>query len=647
MRPETTLSYRPDVDGLRAVAVLGVIAFHASPAALPGGFAGVDVFFVISGFLISGIVFEQLEAGRFSLWNFYARRARRILPALLLVIAVTLLCGWRLLLPDELRELGKEAAGGAGFVANLVFWEDSNYFTARDSFRPLLNLWSLGVEEQFYVVWPLILVLMFRLRAGAWAAILPIGLASLYFSAWTANYDPVSSFYLPMSRFWELLAGALLAWFTYSHRGRAAVAAAGAFLPSRLLTIAGNVAAFAGIGLVAASMTCITEEMPFPGWLALPPVGGAFLLIAAGPRAWVNRWLLAHPAMVFVGLVSYPLYLWHWPALIFTRALSLGPPPPAAIAAAVAASFLLAWLTYRFVEIPIRSRRGTPMPAALLAGAIVATTLGIAVMRSDGYPDRYPPDIRAILDVRTDNMLAVWRHRKCFLPARQTARAFQPECVDPAPGPIVVIWGDSHGAALYAGARQLDSRLRLAQFTVSDCLPILDVATESPTCQHANNVAIANIRALRPRIVLVHGQWNNRWKSYSDGAAISATLRSVKAAGAEVVLVGPTPRWTESLPRILLAYSRRDLLWRLPERMSEHLDPQVPEIDRALRSIALKAGVPYISAYDLLCANGCLTRVGTQLSAVDQGHLSQGAAAFVLREGVTGAGLSLPRPGDG
>ena len=646
MRPETTLSYRPDVDGLRAVAVLGVIAFHAFPAALPGGFVGVDVFFVISGFLISGIVFEQLETGRFSIWNFYARRARRILPALLLVIAITMLCGWRLLLPDELRELGKEAAGGAGFVANLVFWEDSNYFTARHSFRPLLNLWSLGVEEQFYIVWPLVLVLLFKLRAGAWTAILPIGLASLYFSAGTAKYDPVSSFYLPMSRFWELLAGALLAWFTYSHRGRAVAAAARAFLPSQLLPVASNVAALAGIGLVAASMMVITKEMHFPGELALLPVAGAVLLIAAGPRALVNRWLLAHPMMVFIGLVSYPLYLWHWPTLVFTRALSPGPPPPAAVAAAIAASFLLAWLTYRLVEIPIRSSRGAPMPVALVAGALVATTLGIAVMRSDGYPDRFPPDIRAILHVSSDSMLAVWRHKKCFLPTRQAARAFQPECVDSTPGPILAMWGDSHAAALYAGARRLDGRLRLAQFTVSDCLPILDAATEGPSCQHANNTAFANIRVLRPQIVFMHGQWNNRWKFYGDGAAISATLQAAKATGSQVVLVGPAPRWTQDLPRILLAYSRRDVLWRLPERISEHLDPQVPEIDRALRSIALEAGVPYISAYDILCANGCLTRVGTQLSAVDYGHLSEDAAAFVLREGLTGIGLPLPRPNE-
>jgi peptidoglycan/LPS O-acetylase OafA/YrhL len=234
-------SYRPDIDGLRAVAVLAVVLFHAFPNALSGGFAGVDVFFVISGFLISSILFAQIELGRFSIADFYARRARRIFPALALVLACTLAFGWFILLSDEFRRLGKHMAAGSGFVANLVLWSESGYFDTAADLKPLLHLWSLGIEEQFYLVWPLLLGLAWSRKVSMWWVLGAGMLMSFGLNIYGVGIDPTGTFFSPLTRFWELLAGAALAWHMHGSarvgdhspavsRGQQLLALAGAVL---------------------------------------------------------------------------------------------------------------------------------------------------------------------------------------------------------------------------------------------------------------------------------------------------------------------------------------------------------------------------------------------------------------------------------
>jgi len=297
-------AYRPDVDGLRAIAVLSVLAFHAFPRAAPGGFAGVDVFFVISGFLISGILFEALRAGHFSFIDFYRRRVRRIFPALILVLAASLGLGWMLLLPDEYRLLGKHALAGAGFLSNIALWREAGYFAPAAEVTPLLHLWSLGVEEQYYLVWPLLLAFFAgRPRALPWMI---VGLAAVSFAlnVWLTPRAPSAAFYLPLTRFWELMAGSALAY--HVHYGS----------PGRRMA---DAKAAAGLALVAAGIALLSAGRAFPGWWALAPVVGSSLLIAAGPAAWINRRLLSNPVMVYIGLISYPLYLWHWPLLVYAR----------------------------------------------------------------------------------------------------------------------------------------------------------------------------------------------------------------------------------------------------------------------------------------------------------------------------------------
>lgn len=301
LKVTTDTAYRPDIDGLRAVAVLSVVAFHLSPNLLRGGFTGVDVFFVISGFLITSIILKGLGRGSFSLLDFYARRIRRILPALLLVLVAVFVAGWFLLFDGEYRVPGKHVAGATAFLSNFIYWGESGYFDKDAKTKVLLHLWSLGIEEQFYVVWPALLMLVSRFRHGIVAAIVVTIVLSFAVNIHLSGRAPAEAFYSPASRAWELMVGCALAWLV----GRG----------WQLQGAPAQAASAAGFGLLAAGFLLPDHASAFPGWWALLPTLGAFLVIAAGPQALPNRLILTNRAAVAVGLISYPLYLWHWPLL--------------------------------------------------------------------------------------------------------------------------------------------------------------------------------------------------------------------------------------------------------------------------------------------------------------------------------------------
>ncbi|MBY0406873.1 MAG: acyltransferase, partial [Rickettsiales bacterium] len=359
--------YRPDIDGLRAFSLCLIVGYHAFPASFPGGFAGVDVFFVISGFLISTLLFENLERGVFRFWLFYARRIRRLFPALLLVLTACMGFGWFGLLADEYAHLGKHVAAGAGFSANLALWYEAGYFDISSQTKPLLHLWSLGVEEQFYLVWPLLLWGVWRARLNALLVMAVLALAS--FGLAVASHNNTAVFYSPIMRFWELLAGSLLAWCMLYRRE---------CLPKGVA----HVLSFFGMGLLVCCIWAIGWQRVCGGVAVL----GAVLMIAAGPTAWVNRAVLSARGMVWLGLISYPLYLWHWPMLTFARIIEGATPGWNIRFSLVVLSAVLAWLTYRFVERPVRQGR---VSVAWLVALMAATGLsGYVVYRFEGLPQR-------------------------------------------------------------------------------------------------------------------------------------------------------------------------------------------------------------------------------------------------------------------
>lgn len=361
--------YRPDIDGLRAVAVLLVVGFHCFPGVLRGGFIGVDIFFVISGYLITSIISSNLRANRFSIFSFYNRRIRRIFPALLLVMIASLVFGWFTLFAAEYRQLAKHLAGGAAFSSNFILYSESGYFDNTSASKPMLHLWSLAIEEQFYLFWPLLLWFVSKRRWKPLYIIAIIGVLSFACNLYLVGRNPTAAFYWPISRFWELMIGGALAL-----SGK---------LPVFSKYLSRNVQSSLGAVLIALGTIFIVHENRFPGFWALLPCLGAFFAISAGNDGWFNRHVLASKPFVWVGLISYPLYLWHWPLLVFTWTIEWGVRGFAGRLLAVAASFLLAWLTYEYVEKPIRHRTGRTA-ALSLAGAMAAVACVALIIVSNG-----------------------------------------------------------------------------------------------------------------------------------------------------------------------------------------------------------------------------------------------------------------------
>ncbi|MET3132139.1 peptidoglycan/LPS O-acetylase OafA/YrhL [Oxalobacteraceae bacterium GrIS 1.11] len=360
------IKYRADIDGIRAVAVLAVVLHHFWPKWFVGGFVGVDIFFVLSGFLITSILLSQLETGTFSILEFYSRRIRRIFPALLLVLLATLCFGWMVLLHGEFKQIGKHIVAGGGFVANLVFWSETGYFDNASTTKPLLHLWSLGVEEQFYLVWPLLLWLLFSKRLNFLWPMAVIFCLSMATNVITVETNPSAAFFSPVTRFWELMAGGIAAYLQLHHRE----------WPQKWK----QVSSWSGAIALVLAFSLIKPQYLFPGWWAILPVAGTFLLIMAGPNPIVNRRFLSNKLAVWIGLISYPLYLWHWPLLSYGNIIYGEKPPYQVKIMLILAAFTLAFLTYRLIETPVRlSRKKVRVIGALSTGMVAMVVFGLLV----------------------------------------------------------------------------------------------------------------------------------------------------------------------------------------------------------------------------------------------------------------------------
>jgi peptidoglycan/LPS O-acetylase OafA/YrhL len=604
--------YRPDIEGLRAVAVLLVVIFHAFPEALPGGFIGVDIFFVISGFLITGIVARELEDARFGLVRFYKRRIRRIFPALVVVLATVLVLGWLFMLPDAYARLSSDVSAAALFSANIALMLQSGYFDVESAKKPLLHLWSLGIEEQFYLVWPLLLMGAARLRIGLSAVAIALGLGSFVLNVALIGTNPVVAFYLPLTRAWELLAGAALAvnWARIPQTARS-----------------NDWRAAGGAALIAIAVFSLDPQSAFPGWWAVLPVAGSALLLSA-PLAWGTRHLLASRPMVFVGGISYPLYLWHWPLLVFFAIVKFAPLTLLERGLVGGLSIILAWATARFIEVPIRFGRPAPAKLAALCSAMVLLAVGgVVVMRNGGFDLRLPAEIRAMAQVPTQ--VAKWRVHTCLLDlSRETS--FTADCVDhDHRRPLLLVWGDSTAGALMPGLlkAQESRNFGLAQFTASSCVPALDVDIPGvPHCRANNDAVLAMVRKIRPDVVLLHGTW----EKYLDH--IGETVTALRQTGARVVVLGPVPMWKRGLPNEVLRYYM--LHHRLiPERSDRAIANAA--FEAKMRDALVPLGAHFVSASEALCdADGCLTRIGDKVGDIvssDQVHLTEKGSVFLVR----------------
>jgi peptidoglycan/LPS O-acetylase OafA/YrhL len=421
------VKYRPDIDGLRAIAVLSVICFHAFPKYIQGGFAGVDIFFVISGFLISGIIFDNLEKNSFSYIEFYSRRIRRIFPALIVVLSTTLLFGWYILFPDELSQLGKHVAGAIGFVSNFVLYNEAGYFDTISETKPLLHLWSLGVEEQFYIFWPLLLGLAWKYKSNL--LIFVVFIAAISFCANLYTTYAISSeaaFYWPTNRFWELMIGGILA-YAIRHKQHGL----SRWLPET--SSSSNFRATLGTGLIIVAIGFLDRDKVLIGGWALVPTLGAFLLIST-PGSWLNQRVLSHRAMVYIGLISFPLYLWHWSVLSMFRILQYTSYLEAVLAIII--SFALAALTYEFIEKNIRKHSSQKTTYFLVVLSVILLLVGLSTLYGKPAP-RNNSQYIAIVNQAIDD----WEYPDGLSPITINNQKL---LIKSGTEQKVLFWGDSH-----------------------------------------------------------------------------------------------------------------------------------------------------------------------------------------------------------
>lgn len=434
------MKYRAEVDGLRAIAVLSVLIFHAFPEFCPGGFLGVDIFFVISGFLISTIVMTALEKNQFSLRDFYVRRVKRIFPALSCMLIGVYTFGWFTMLSEEFKMLGKHLAGGAFFVSNLLFWNEVGYFDVQAETKPTLHLWSLGIEEQFYIIFPIAAILMWRLKKPLIQLQIIGALLSFIACSYFIGKDSAQAFYSPLTRFWEILAGGILAsWHLRIEKST---------LPKQGLS---DGLTFLGLLLIAASFAFFDKAQAFPSYLSLIPILGASLVIHAGSHSGLARRVLANRVMVWIGHISYPLYLWHWPLLSFPRILNGGEPTVEMRVRSIAFSFALAAMTYHLVEKPLRDSKKIPAKTLIFSLAVAAMgLLGIFTFAGDGIPKRELFTLNPGHYKRVARDIDHFVEPGCGL-SPDSAKSFRLCIHDKRQKPVLALLGDSKAEAIYPG----------------------------------------------------------------------------------------------------------------------------------------------------------------------------------------------------
>ena len=626
--------YRSDIDGIRAIAVLLVIGFHAFPEWVKGGFIGVDVFFVISGFLISTIIITNLNNNTFSLSDFYGRRVRRLFPALIVVLLFCLVLGWFVLLPQEYAYLGEHIAAGVAFISNWVLWRESGYFDFSAELKPLLHLWSLGIEEQFYIVWPILLWIVISKRLNIIAVLLVSAAVSLIFSISLTGSDPIAAFYLPWTRFWELIFGALLANWMMRNQNQD---------ESRKSYVIKNICSVAGLSLIVLGSLLITKDSKFPGWLALIPVIGTSLLIYSNTQAYLNSFVLSNRVLVWIGLISFPLYLWHWPLLVFARILENETPSRYIRITTVLLSILLAWLTYTAIEKPIRFGKANSYKTLVLSILMVIIgCAGYLVYANGGLKSRYPDSYQRYVEKIDFKWPDYVRFDQCHIQSHNLSN--HSEICRETKRPLIVIWGDSHASSLYPGFKKLQEvrDIGVQQLTTAGCPPILDLKElrYKKNCNEINQSVLKTLTADQPEILILHAAWTHEQYPLTDdelNQKLKVTIQKIqsKLPNTQIIILGTTPRWKGSPQSESFRYLRGLINKKDPVRMLQTAE-KLNDIDKILKIVATDTSVEFVSVIDALCnVDGCLARTSDlpeDFTAIDYGHLSKAGSVHLVKE---------------
>jgi peptidoglycan/LPS O-acetylase OafA/YrhL len=633
------MSYVPAIDGLRAISVGLVLLFHAKLPLATGGFVGVDVFFVISGYLITRIILEQHAEGRFSLCDFYVHRIRRLFPALFLVLFATMAIGAVVMLPPDIVRLSSSVSATALFAANFYFWRERlNYLQDNPDLEPLLHTWSLAIEEQFYVLFPILLLALLRLFGNPSLALIGLGIASFALSVELSTTHPFAAFYFSLSRAWELLLGAWLAASKLRD-----------FVPGRFIPTLQGV----GVVMIGAAAVSYDRLTSFPGFAALLPCFGAAVLIAWShlPSRLVAT--LSHPALVWVGVISYPLYLWHLPLLVLARLSLLQEPAPHVIALLYLTAFVLAAITWRFVEKPIRACRGSSSARHVFTAAtaitVLAITVGTGLRLAQGLTEP-PTNVAHILAAAKDFAPS---RAACHNWDRQSRDQFA-DCVmgdKSQPGFDFALWGDSHAGAVAGVVDTVgrDISLKGLQLTSDDCLPVLGVNVvlggAVTDCAARNEATYVLLTEHRVRQVVMEGAWfqylgtDGKSLRLSNGTdtglqssevlsrQMTQTIRRLQRSGIAVTIVGPVPYIGWNVPSVLAARASRGILPREGPRFSDFAEHQRQTL--AILREAEANGATIVYPHERLCQLTCLVRLDDQILYSDDEHLTTAGATIL------------------
>jgi peptidoglycan/LPS O-acetylase OafA/YrhL len=630
------MKHRPDIDGLRAVAVIPVVLFHAGVLYFGGGYIGVDVFFVISGFLITGILLEDIRKERFSIASFYERRARRILPALFIVLLFASVAAYKLLMPNEARDYGRSLIATLFFVSNVAFSREMGYFDGPAELKPLLHTWSLAVEEQFYILYPLFLFLITRFFRKKYAtAIGSVLVVSFAYSVWRVHTEPSTSFYLATTRAWELLIGGLLAIQS---------------IPRLRHKFAANSVGFAGLGLIAYGVFAFSAATPFPGARAIFPCLGAALIIYSGMevQTLVAKVLSLKP-MVFVGLISYSLYLWHWVIIVYTKQYLDHSLTGRESLVVIAASFVFSSLAWKYVENPFRGRGAIGTRTSIFAGAAAVAMLfavfGLAALKTQGFPSRLPSEARALIDGRQDfwSRRDACDHKICTVGASGMPESF-------------ILWGDSHAGALAPMFERLALSNKIAGAIAfhSGCAPLLNLkryGAGAVDCTAFGDSVIEYIKSHNIRTVFLHGRWGLYAESrrQEEGLPlyltpdlrpeenypafrqlVDSTLQRLHSMDVSVIVIASVPEVGTDVPTALA----RDEMAGKPLEIALLRDDFMKRQGRAFEALhdaAEKYSAQIVYPHQLLCANSqCSVLEGHNPLYCDNDHLSVHGAMYLM-----------------
>lgn len=603
------------MDGLRAVAVVSVILFHAGIEMFKGGFVGVDIFFVISGYLITSIIVQDIESGSFRFSDFYERRARRILPSLFFVAFCCLPFSWVLMTPPQIEDFSQSLIALGLFGTNILFWLESGYFEASSEEKPLLHTWSLAVEEQFYLLFPLLFI--FAWKANRKFSIYLIALlivVSLLVSEIGWRAYPSANFYLAPSRIWELMTGSLVA-----------------LILQRSTIKSNDPLSLIGFVLVVVPIFAFSESTPAPSIYTAIPVLGAAMLLTFGGAGTISAKLLTHKALVFVGLISYSAYLWHQPLFAFTKIYFVDEPTLSTMLVLSGVSVFFAYLTWKYVELPFRIRVNGKYSSHQiwlfsLCGLLFLITVGIVGNLFKGFEYRLTAEQKTLMGFTNYQRREPYREGTCFLTPEQAARDFAPQCTS---NKNVLVWGDSHAAALSSGWVIADKKASLLSASLCPPLVGLDIPAR-PNCKGINEAVIEKIRSNSFDHVYIHADWKQH--KHVLEKTLLESIRAIRSnSKSSITLVGGVPQYSPSLP-ILLLNSR--------DPLSDNTTTQVNvvsivEVDALLRSMAKNEGVNFISIIDLICKEGrCRSVVLSGQSTFepmiwDYGHLTESGSRYL------------------